>query len=280
MSLFDLSGQVALITGSTKGIGRAIAERMAEAGARVVLSSRNKADCAREAAIIEERYGKDRALACTADLSDRESLHRLVERTEAKWGALDCLVLNAWHPIMGTLEQMDETAFANALRVNIVNNLGLVKDALPLLKKKGGSIILISSIFGTMPVPEALVYGIVKGVFNYLATTLAVEYAPYKIRANAIAPGLTRSAMSAPIMAAPEILNPVMENVPLARPGEGDDIAAMAVLLASPGGSFITGQTIAIDGGWSLEGRSARAMLQGIGRMAARAASAKAAGGH
>jgi NAD(P)-dependent dehydrogenase (short-subunit alcohol dehydrogenase family) len=280
MSLFDLSDKVAVITGSTKGIGRAIAGRMAEHGARVVISSRSQADCEREAGAIEQRYGAGRALACTADLADRESLRTLVERTRAKWNALDILVLNAWFPVSGTLEMMDEKMFGEGLKVNIVNNAVLVKDALPLLKAKGGSIILISSIFGEMPVPEALLYGIVKGAFNYMATTLAVEYAPYKIRANAIAPGLTRSAMSAPIMAMPEILNPVMENVPLARPGEGDDVAAVAVLLASPGGAFITGQTINVDGGWSLEGRSARAMLQGIAKAAAKRAAAAGAGAH
>jgi NAD(P)-dependent dehydrogenase (short-subunit alcohol dehydrogenase family) len=272
MSLFDMSGMVAVITGSTKGIGRAIAERMAEHGAKVVISSRSEADCEREASAINAKYGQGHALPCTADISDRESLRELVERTCAQWDAIDILVLNAVFPVVGTFDQMDEKAFAGGLTVNLVNNAGLVKDALPLLKAKGGSIIFISSIFGEVPVPEALLYGIVKGGFNYIAAALAVQLAPYKIRVNAIAPGLIRTPASTPILDMPEIINPMMENVPLGRPGEPDEIAALAVLLASPGGAFITGQTINVDGGWSLGGKSAREMIQNIGELPQRGA--------
>jgi len=272
MSLFDLSGKVALITGSTKGIGRAIAERMAEHGAKVVISSRSQAECEREAAAINAKYGAGRAMACSADISDRPSLTKLVDRTRAQWNALDVLVLNAWAPAMGTFDQMDEKTFANGLTVNLVNNTGLLKDALPLLKVKGGSIVFISSIFGEVPVPEVLLYGVVKASFNYMAAALALQLAPYKLRENAIAPGLIRTAMSAPIMGMHEVLDPVMENVPLARPGEADEIAALAVLLASPGGAFITGQTINDDGGWSLGGKSAREMIQNLGKAMQRGA--------
>jgi NAD(P)-dependent dehydrogenase (short-subunit alcohol dehydrogenase family) len=177
---------------------------------------------------------------------------------------------------MGTFDQMDEKAFANGLTVNLVNNSGLVKDALPLLKAKGGSIIFISSIFGEVPVPEVLLYGIVKAGFNYMAAALALQLAPHKIRANAIAPGLIRTSMSAPIMGMRDVLDPVMENVPLNRPGEADEIAALAVFLASPGGAFITGQTINDDGGWSLGGKSAREMIQNLGKAMQRGAQAGA----
>jgi NAD(P)-dependent dehydrogenase (short-subunit alcohol dehydrogenase family) len=270
MSLFDLSGKVAVITGSTKGIGRAIAERMAEHGAKVVISSRSEAECGREASAINAKYGQGHALPCTADISDRESLHELVERTRAQWDTIDILVLNAVFPVVGTFDQMDEKEFADGLTVNLVNNAGLVKDALPLLKTKGGSIIFISSIFGEVPVPEVLLYGIVKGGFNYMAAALALQLAPHKIRVNAIAPGLIRTPASMPVVDVPEIINPVMENVPLSRPGEPDEIAALAVLLASPGGAFITGQTINGDGGWSLGGKSAREMIQSIGKLSQR----------
>lgn len=272
MSLFDLSGKVAVITGSTKGIGQAIAQRMAEHGAKVVISSRSQADCEREASAIDAKYGQGHALACAADITDRESLRKLVARTRAQWDAIDILVLNALLPTGGTFDQMDEKAFADGLTVNLVNNASLVKDALPLLKAKGGSIIFISSIFSEVPVPEALVYGITKGGFNYMAAALALQLAPHKIRVNAIAPGLIRTAMSTPIMNTPEIIDPVMENVPLARPGEPDEIAALAVFLASPGGAFMTGQTINDDGGWSLGGKSAREMIQNIGKLAQRGA--------
>ncbi len=268
MSLFDLSDKVAVITGSTKGIGRAIAERMAEHGAKVVISSRSEAECEREASAVNTKYGQGHALPCSADIGDRESLRKLVERTRAQWNAIDILVLNAVFPVVGTFDQMDEKAFAEGLTVNLVNNAGLVKDALPLLKTRGGSIIFISSIFGEVPVPEALLYGIVKGGFNYMAAALALQLAPYKIRVNTIAPGLIRTPASTPVVDVPEIINPVMENVPLGRPGEPDEVAALAVLLASPGGAFITGQTINDDGGWSLGGKSAREMIQNIGKLA------------
>ena len=274
MSLFDLSGKVALITGSTRGIGRAIAERMAEHGARVVISSRSQAECEREAGAINAKYGAGRAFPCTADINDRASLTKLVERTRAQWNAIDILVLNAWSPAMGTFDQMDEKAFANGLTVNLVHNAALVKEALPLLKAKGGSVIFISSIFGEVPVPEALLYGLVKAGLNYMAAAFAMQLAPFKIRANAIAPGLTRTSMSAPIMGMHEVLDPVMENVPLGRPGEADEIAAVAVLLASPGGAFITGQTINVDGGWSMPGKSASQMFKDLGAAAAKRAAA------
>lgn len=276
MSLFDLSGKAALITGSTKGIGRAIAERMAEQGAKVVISSRSQAECEREASAISSKHGTGRAIACSADISDRPSLSKLVDRIRAEWNALDIVVLNAWSPVNGTFDQMDEKTFANGLTVNLVNNAALLKDALPMLKAKGGSIIFISSIFGEVPVPEVLLYGLVKAGFNYMAAALALQLAPYKIRANAIAPGLIRTSMSAPIMGMRDVLDPVMENVPLSRPGEADEIAALAVLLASPGGAFITGQTINDDGGWSLGGKSAREMIQNLGKAMQRGAQADA----
>jgi NAD(P)-dependent dehydrogenase (short-subunit alcohol dehydrogenase family) len=211
-------------------------------------------------------------LPCTADISDRESLRELVERTCAQWHAIDILVLNAVFPVVGTFDQMDEKAFAAGLTVNLVNNAGLVKDALPLLKAKGGSIIFISSIFGEVPVPEALLYGIVKGGFNYMAAAARAAIGALQDPRERHRAGADPNPSSTPILDMPEIINPVMENVPLSRPGEPDEIAALAVLLASPGGAFITGQTINDDGGWSLGGKSAREMIQNIGKLAQRGA--------
>jgi NAD(P)-dependent dehydrogenase (short-subunit alcohol dehydrogenase family) len=249
MNLFDLSGKVAIVTGSSRGIGRAIAEGFAEAGARVVISSRNHEPCDETAAAIRAKGGE--AIAVTARISDKAQLENLVARTKAEWGGADILVCNAAiNPHYGRLEDLTDQVFERMMTNNVLSNLWLSKLCVPDMKaKREGSIIFISSIGGLKSSTVIAMYGVTKAADIALCRSLAAEWGPHNIRVNCIAPGLIRTDFARALWENTVLYKKRTRDTPLQRIGEPDEIAGAAVFLASAAGSFTTGQTIVVDGG-------------------------------
>jgi len=251
MSLFDLSGKVAIITGSSRGIGRAIAERLAEHGAKVVVSSRKAEACKAVADAINKKHGKDRAIVVPANISSKDELKNLVEETNRKFGQIDILVCNAAsNPYFGPLGGIQDDQFRKILDNNILSNHWLAQLVAPqMIKRREGSIIIVSSIGGLRGSPVLGAYCISKAADFQLARNLAVEYGPHNVRVNCIAPGLIKTDFARALWEDKARLKAREEQTPLRRIGEPDEIAGAAVFLASAAGSFVTGQNIVIDGG-------------------------------
>ena len=248
-SLFDLSNKVAVITGSSRGIGRAIAERMAEHGAKVVVTSRKLDACEEVVSAITQKGGHAFAHAC--NIGRKEDLQKLIDTTIAKWGKIDVLVCNAAvNPYYGPSIDMPDDAYDKVMNSNVRSNFWLANMALPhMAKNGGGSIIIVSSIAGLLGSPTLGVYGLSKAADMALARNICVEWGPKNIRANCIAPGLVRTDFAKALWENPETYAKTVQVYPLRRIGEPDEIAGAAVFLAGPSGSFMTGQTIVIDGG-------------------------------
>jgi len=251
MNLFDLSGQVAVITGSSRGIGRAIAERMAEHGARVVISSRKAAPCAEVADAINAKHGAGRAIVVPANISSKQELQHLVDETMRQFGRIDVLVCNAAsNPYYGPQAGIADEQFRKILDNNIVANHWLISMTVPqMIERKAGSIIIVSSIGGLRGSPIIGAYCISKAADMQLARNLAVEYGPHNVRVNCIAPGLIRTDFAKALWEDEALLAKRNTTTPLRRIGEPDEIAGAAVYLASKAGSFMTGQSLVIDGG-------------------------------
>ena len=254
MSLFSLDGKVALITGSTKGIGKAIAERMAEQGARVVISSRNQDACDEVSAAIVANGGEAIGVAC--NINYPEQLKNLVDATCAKWGQIDTLVCNAaLNPFFGPSQEIPDEAFDKIMHANIGSVHRLCQLALPgMAEQGGGAVIIVSSIGGLKGTDKLGAYAISKAADMQIARNLAVEWGPKNIRVNCIAPGLIRTDFARALWENPEIYQATVSRYPLQRIGEPDEIAGAAVFLASSAGSFTTGQTLVIDGGGTIAG--------------------------
>ena len=256
MSLFDLSGKVAIITGSSKGIGKAIAERLAEHGARVVISSRKAGACEEVTAAINDRHGVGRAIAIPANIASKEDLQRLVDETNAAFGQIDILVCNAaTNPYAGPMAGIADEQFEKIFHNNVLANHWLTQMVAPqMIERKDGAILIISSIGGLRGNALIGAYNISKAADMQLARNLAVELGPHNIRVNCIAPGLIRTDFARALWEDPEALAKRTETTPLRRIGEPDEIAGCAVFLASRAGSFTTGQSIVIDGGVTISG--------------------------
>lgn len=252
-TLFDLTGKVAIITGSSRGIGKAIAERMAEHGAKVVISSRKQDACDAAAAEINaKRPGQ--AIAVAANISDKAGLQHLVDETRRQLGPIDILVCNAAsNPYYGPMDGIADEQFQKILTNNIVANHWLIAMVAPEMRaRRDGAIVIISSIGGLRGTAVLGAYGISKAADMQLARNLAHEFGPDNVRVNCIAPGLIRTDFARALWENPDTLRRSTEGAPLKRIGEPDEIAGAAVFLAAPAGSFMTGQTIVIDGGQTI----------------------------
>ena len=251
MELFDLTGKTAIVTGSSRGIGRAIAERMAEHGARVVISSRKAVPCNEVAEAINAKYGAGRAIAIPANISSKEELQRLVDETRRAFGRIDILVCNAAaNPYYGPLADISDDAFRKILENNIIANNWLISMVVPEMRaRKDGSVMIVSSIGGLRGSPVIGAYWISKAADMQLARNLAVEYGADNVRVNCIAPGLIRTDFARALWDDPETLKKSTAGAALKRIGEPDEIAGCAVFLASKAGSFVTGQNFVVDGG-------------------------------
>lgn len=248
--LFDLTGKVAIVTGSTKGIGKAIAERFAEHGAKVTISSRKAAAVEAVTAEINEKY-PGHAIAVPCNISSKDDLQRLVDETRKAFGQVDILVCNAAsNPYYGPMSGISDEAFRKILDNNIVSNNWLIQMVAPeMQERKDGSIIIISSIGGLRGTPVIGVYAISKAADMQMARNLAQELSPSNIRVNCIAPGLVKTDFARALWETPEAERRSSFGNPLRRLGEPDDIAGAAVFLAAKSGAWMTGQTIVVDGG-------------------------------
>ena len=253
MSLFDLSNKVALVTGATKGIGRGIVERLAEHGARVVVSSRNQAACDEVAVELDESYAKNgmrvaHGIAC--DIERLEQIERLAERAAERFDGIDILVANAAIlPFVGPSGDTPPELFERILTKNLHNNFRLCHAVHPHLAKRGGSIVLIGSLAGLVPFPTLMAYSVAKAGLAHLARCLADEFAPDGITVNCVSPGSIRTASSARSGVDDDSRRAAA--VPLQRVGEPDDIAGAVIYLASAAGSYVTGVILPVDGGRS-----------------------------
>jgi len=249
MTLFALTGKVAIVTGSSRGIGRAIAEAFAEAGAKVVISSRNEAPCEEVASGIRAKGGE--AVAITARISDKAQLENLVAKTEERWGQVDILVCNAAiNPHYGSLADLGDQVFERMMTNNVLSNLWLCNLVGPGMRaRKDGSIIFISSVGGLKASTVIGMYGVTKAADIALCRSLAAEWGPDNVRVNVVAPGLIVTDFARALYENPERRAAREAATPLRRLGQPEELAGAALLLASRAGSYITGQTIIVDGG-------------------------------
>ena len=249
-ALFDLTGKVAVITGSSRGIGRAIAEHMAAHGARVVISSRKAGPCEEVAAGINA-LSPGHAIAVPANISSKDDLQRLMDETRTAFGKIDVLVCNAAsNPHYGSQLDITDDAFSKILANNIIANNWMVQMVAPEMKeRRDGSIIIVSSIGGLKGSEVIGAYCISKAADMQLARNLARELGPFNIRINCIAPGLVKTDFARALWDNPEGEQRASFATPLRRLGEPDDLAGAAVYLASRAGAWTTGQTLVVDGG-------------------------------
>lgn len=253
MSLFDLTGKVAVITGSTKGIGRAIAEQMALHGAKVVVSSRKADSCDEVSREINElvKGQAGEAVAIPANISRKQDLDNLVAKTREAFGKIDILVCNAAaNPYYGTMLGISDEQFDKIMDNNIKSNHWLCSMVIPEMQaRKDGVIIIVSSIGGIVGHTTLGSYGLSKAADMALARNIGAEFGVDNIRANAVAPGLIKTDFAKTLWDNPEYLKKATANCPLNRIGEPNEIAGAAVFLASAAGAFMNGQTLIIDGG-------------------------------
>ena len=252
--LFDLKGKTAIITGSSRGIGKAIAIRMAQYGAKVMISSRKIDAC--NAVVEEIKALGGEAYAQECNIASKEALQNLCDVSYEKLGKVDILVLNAAsNPYYGPLAKITDEAFDKVMNNNVKSNLWLSNMVLPKMAETGGGkAIVISSIAGIKGSDVLGAYSISKTADLGLVRSLAVEWGPKNITVNALCPGIIKTDFAKALWDNPEILASVEKNAPLKRIGTPDEVAGAAILLASSSGSFITGQKIVMDGGVTIGG--------------------------
>ena len=254
MSLFNLKNKSILITGSSKGIGKAIAHQCAEHGAKVIISSRKLDICEQTAVEINTKLGSEVAYAIPANISDDDQLENLVNETRKKIGKIDVLICNAaTNPFMGSMLDMPIEKFDKVMHNNIRSNQILCNLVLPeMISNEDGSIIIISSIAAIKGSPILGAYNISKAADVMIVKNIAAEFGHKNIRANSIAPGLIKTDFAKALWENPDILKTVLSSTPMQRIGVPDEIAGVAVMLASHAGNYINGQTIVVDGGTTI----------------------------
>lgn len=251
-TLFSLAGKVALITGSTKGIGLSIAEHYAQAGARVVISSRKAEVCEQVAeSLIARGY---EAIAIPCHIGDKKQLEALVERTLSTWGQIDILVCNAaTNPVYGPLSELSDDAWDKIMDTNVKSTFWLCNMVLPQMAAiGGGSVILLSSIAAIKGNDKIGCYGMSKAAEAALTRNLAVEWGPKNVRVNAIAPGIVVTDFARALVEDPKRKAMVENQTPLRRLGQPQDIAGIAQFLACDASAYMTGQLLVADGGTTI----------------------------
>ena len=247
--LFDITGKVAVVTGGSKGIGKAIAEALAAHGAKVVVASRKLDACQAVVDGIKADGGDATAISC--NITNREDLEKLVRESEAAYGQIDIMVANAAvNPFMGSNLDIPDDAFQKIMTCNVQSNLWLAQMVIPGMQaRKDGAFIIVSSIGGLKGDRSLGAYAISKAADFQLARNLAVEFGKDNIRVNCIAPGLVKTDFAKALWTDPERSSKRLAGTPMARLGEPEDLAGIAVYLAAPAGSWTTGQVFVVDGG-------------------------------
>ena len=241
--LFDLSGKIAVVTGSTRGLGYAIAEAMIAHGATVIVSSENAQDTAAAAMALG-------ATGIVCDVADDAAIAKLIAQTTEQFGGIDILVSNAGINGGASSDPLDMTVFDRVIAVNLRSMVVLTKHALPHMEgREGASVILIASIAGLRGNGRIEAYALAKAAVAQLARNLAVQWGPRGVRANAIAPGLIETSFADGLMSNEAFMARRMQMTPLRRVGQPHEIAGAAVFLAAPAGGFVSGQVIVVDGG-------------------------------
>jgi NAD(P)-dependent dehydrogenase (short-subunit alcohol dehydrogenase family) len=255
MNLFDLSGKVAVVTGSSRGIGRAMAEQFAEAGAKVVISGRNLEPCEEVANVIKAKGGEATAITCR--ISDKAQCENLIAKANEAYGRVDILVCNAAiNPHHGPIDTLTDEVFERMMVNNVQSNFWLSSLVAPgMRERKEGSIIYIISVAALHASLELSMYGITKAADYALCRNLAAAWGPDGIRVNCIAPGLVVTQFARVLYEDPVRRAAREAATPLRRLGQPIDIAGPALLLASQAGAFITGQILTVDGGTTIQSR-------------------------
>ena len=254
MSLFNLKNKSILITGSSRGIGKSIAHQCALHGANVIISSRKLDACEKTANEINNEVGNEVAFPIAANISDESQLDLLVASTRKKLGKIDVLICNAaTNPFMGSMLDMPSEKFDKVMNNNIKSNQVLCNLVLPeMIDRNDGAIIIISSIAAIKGSPILGAYNISKAADVMIVKNIAAEFGNKNIRANSIAPGLIKTDFAKALWENPDILKAVLSTTPMQRIGEPNEIAGVAVMLASDAGNYINGQTIVVDGGTTI----------------------------
>jgi NAD(P)-dependent dehydrogenase (short-subunit alcohol dehydrogenase family) len=253
--IFDLTGKIAIVTGSTRGIGFASAKCMAAHGAKVVISGRKPEGCDRAAAAIHEAGGA--ALAVPCNIGRKDEVRNLVDATIAHWGRIDIVMANAAiHPWTGSVLEVPDETVSKFMQVNVQSNIWLAQLTVPGMIERGyGRFIVVASLVGLLGDATAGTYGLTKAADMQLVRNMAMEFAGKGVCANCIAPGTFKTDMARSQWEDPELVAWYQQRNPSKRFGEVDEIAGLAVMLASRAGGYINGQTIAVDGGHTISFR-------------------------
>ena len=249
--LFDLTGQVALITGASKGMGKSMAMALAEHGSKVVVSSRKLDQCEETAAEINAACGEERAIAIACNIGYKEQLQALVDETRERLGPIDTLIANAGvNPFYGPMSEIPDEAFDKTMNSNLRSNHWLCQMVSPDMLEKGRGAIMITASVGAFGPSDTLgTYNISKMADIALVRNLAMEWGPKGIRVNALCPGLIRTDFAKALWDNPEAAKRVTEQTPMRRFGEADDFKGIAVFVASDASAYVTGQALTVCGG-------------------------------
>ncbi|MCX4095696.1 SDR family NAD(P)-dependent oxidoreductase [Nocardia sp. alder85J] len=253
--LFDMTGRVALITGSTRGMGMAAAEELARHGAEVVIVGRNVGDTGAAAETINAAIGAERAHPVVADIGHRDTVLDLVARTQRDLGRIDVLMLHAGMNIwLGETTELEDRTLAKFLESSVMSAHWFCREVLPGMVERGwGRIVFTSSVIGsTLGSSDNGPYGITKAALVQMARNLACEYGRHGIRANAIAPALFDTRQAHSVLSDEDRLRRYIERCPAGRVGQASEFAGLALLLSSDAGGYINGQAINVDGGYSV----------------------------
>ncbi len=250
--LFDLSGRVAIVTGSSRGLGYASARGMAEQGAKVVVSGRKAEAC--EAAAAEIRAAGGEAIAVPCNIGRKEELQKVVDTANERWGRVDIVMANAAiHPWIGSVLDLKDETFNKFMQVNVQSSIWLAQMTVPGMLERGyGRFIVVASIVGLLGDPVTGTYGLTKAADMQFVRNLAMEFASRGVTANCIAPGTFKTEMARSQWEDEALVRWYNDRNPSKRFGEVDELAGLAVMLASPSGGYINGQTIAVDGGHTI----------------------------